>query len=73
MFLAEQVAGNQFTIFPAGVVGTPTLSPAHDTRLSAPASTSTSVQRLVFHAAYYREFNDLFGSVNYWVGAGIRW
>jgi hypothetical protein len=73
VFLADQVAGNQFTIFPQGVVGTPTPFPSKNTRVVGAGIDADVRDMFVFRLAYYREFNDLFGSVNYRASVGIRW
>jgi hypothetical protein len=73
VFLAEQVAGNQFAIFPAATIGAPTLFPAHDTGVLGAGVDIDILKFLTLHAAYYHEFNDAFRSDNLRIGAGVRW
>ena len=73
MFFAEQVAGNQFTLFPKGTSDVPIVFPSRDTKVVGVGMDVEFWKTVTINGAFYREFNDAFDSVNMKFGAIVKW
>jgi Autotransporter beta-domain len=73
VFFTEQMAGNEYTLFPQGTSGVPAVFPGHDTGVFGAGFDLELMKVVTINGAVYRENNADFNSVNYKFGGVVRW
>ena len=73
VFFTEQIAGNEYTLFPQGTTGVPAVFPDHTTGVFGLGVNLEFQKVLTIDGAFYREFNSDYDFYNYKLGAVLRW
>jgi hypothetical protein len=73
VFFTEQMAGNEYTLFPQGTSGVPAIFPARNTSVYGGGVDLEFLQGLTVDGAIYHESNAAFHSLNYIIGGALKW
>jgi hypothetical protein len=73
VFIADQVAGNEYTLFPQGTAGVPIVFPDRTTGVLGLGVKLDFAQVVILNGAFYREFNSDYAGYTGKFGATVRW
>jgi hypothetical protein len=73
VFFDQQMAGNQFTLFPQGTAGVPAPFPSPNTEVAGLGLDVVIGKAVTIEGAYYREYNDYYTAWNYKGGVRVSW